>query len=183
MVALMLKGIVAAEIDEIRRGLGVRALERIGPHVTVVPPLDVPIGLLEEATGVLRRAAAASSPVQLELGPARTFFPRAPVIYLEVGGDLEEVTQLRAALTFGVLAEHRLKYERPFVPHVTLDRRMAPDRIQSALRSVSSYHATAMIDVLTLLVLDRAKPRWEVAQETCLGSPFVEDGAELDIEL
>src|ERR671922_1484794 len=95
-VALLVPGPAAAEIDGLRRALGDGALGRIPAHLTLVPPVNVPVERVPAALTVLRSAgAAAGGPLRLQLGPAATFQPVTPVVYLEVGGDVDRLVALR----------------------------------------------------------------------------------------
>ena len=58
-VALVLDAPVACEVQGLRRALGDGSLQRIAPHLTLVPPVNVRAGGLDEALAVLRTAASA----------------------------------------------------------------------------------------------------------------------------
>ena len=85
-VALLVPPPVAVEVDGLRRALGDPSRRRIPPHLTLVPPVNVREEDLGAALDVLRRAARAVPPLDLRLGPAATFHPVNPVVYLAVGG-------------------------------------------------------------------------------------------------
>lgn len=90
-VVLLVPPPVAAEVDGLRRALGDQRLDKIAPHVTLVPPVNVRDDRLVDAVDVLRGAAAAHPPLTLRLGPVATFLPASPTLYLAVdderGGD------------------------------------------------------------------------------------------------
>ena len=85
-VVLLVPDPIAHEVDGLRRGLGDPALDRVAPHLTLVPPLNVPVDRLGDALGVLRRAAGRARPLDLVLGPARRFDSDEGVVYLAVAG-------------------------------------------------------------------------------------------------
>ena len=85
-VVILVPARAAAEIDGMRRACGDRALERVPPHLTLVPPVNVTETRLSEALARLRDAAARTSPFTLELGPVASFVPDSPTLYLAVGG-------------------------------------------------------------------------------------------------
>jgi 2'-5' RNA ligase len=183
--ALVIPGEVGQEIDGLRRALGARALARIPPHVTLVPPVNVREEELSSTVEIVRRAGQQSRPLALELGPVATFFPRSPVVYLEVGGDLEGLGVLRGALEVGPLAsppgrQHR---EREFVPHVTLDQRIAPDRIPAALVALASYRAAVTLDRVTLLEFLEEERRWVALADAALAPASVVGRGGLEVEL
>lgn len=154
-----------------RRQLGARALGRIPPHITLVPPLDVPRAELPAVLLLLERAAGRSRPLTFVLGPPATFFPPTPVVYLEVAGDLDALEDLRLSLCAGPLARvaGRRRERRPFVPHLTLDQRIDPARIPAALGSFADYRGSADLDELTLLSFDEESGRWDALAAAPLG--------------
>jgi 2'-5' RNA ligase len=79
-VVVLITGAAAAEIDGLRRAVGDPWLDRVPPHVTLVPPVNVRESELETALAVLRAAAAQARPFTLELGPTATFLPASPVL-------------------------------------------------------------------------------------------------------
>lgn len=148
-VVLLLPEPVATEIDGLRRALGDGALGRVRPHLTLVPPVNVPEDRLADALAVLRSAAdGTDGPLTLELGPPLTFLPATPVIYLGLRSPVEAVTALRARVFAGPLAR---SLTHPFVPHVTLADEAEPDRIADARRALADYSTTASIDGVHLL--------------------------------
>ena len=154
-VALVVTGAVAHEIDGLRRALGAAALERIAPHCTLVPPLNVREEHLDTVLDHLRSAAGRSAPIAVTLGPPGTFWPRTPVLYLAVGGDLDAIAALRSDLGTGPLAPPAGRVERDFVPHVTLDQRIDPARLPQALEAMADYRAEYCFERVCLLEQDR----------------------------
>jgi len=184
MVGLVLGGRVAAEVDGLRRSLGARALGRIAPHVTLVPPVNVRDDELSEALDVARRAAEAAGPVRLELGPVATFWPETPVIYLSVGGDLGSLEPLRAALFTGPLDVPKERTgRRPFVPHVTLDQRIASARLRAAMAALADYRAEVTVERLTVLEHDETTRTWSPLASYALARPRVAGRGGLEVTL
>jgi 2'-5' RNA ligase len=148
-VALLLPPEVAAEVDGLRRALGAD-VERVPPHVTLVPPVNVREDALADALAVLREAATATrpAPLHLALGPPTSFHPVTPVVYLAVGGDLAGLAALRERVFTPPLARP-IGYE--FVPHVTLNEDMDPDRIPAAVAALADYTAEVEIDRVHVL--------------------------------
>ncbi len=148
-VALLLPPPVAAEVDGLRRALGAD-VERVPPHVTLVPPVNVRDDALAEALAVLRAAATATTPapLRLSLGPPTTFHPVTPVVYLAVAGDLAGLAELRDRVFTPPLARP-IGFE--FVPHVTLNEDMEPERIPAAVAALADFTAEVELDRVHVL--------------------------------
>jgi 2'-5' RNA ligase len=145
--ALLVPEPLAREIEGLRRALG-EDLSRVPPHLTLVPPVNVPVADLGAALERLRRVAAAASPLAVRLGPPATFHPVNPVVYLSVGGDVDGVRSLRDAVITGPLAR---KVEHDFVPHVTLVESTTPARIEAALSALADYRVEVTFESVHLL--------------------------------
>ncbi len=165
-----------------RRALGAAALHRIPPHLTLVPPVNVAEGAIDEALELVRQVAARLSRIRLDLGPPATFWPHAPVVYLEVGGDLDLVSSLRDGLSTGPLWRDD---RRPFVPHVTLDQHIDPGRIPAALSALAEYRASVTLEHVTTLQMDESSDRrvWRPIATASLCRPRVVGTGGLAVEL
>ncbi|HEX2023752.1 MAG TPA: 2'-5' RNA ligase family protein [Acidimicrobiales bacterium] len=146
-VALLVPPPVDAEIDGLRRALGDGALGRIPAHLTLVPPVNVREDRLGEALGVLRKAAAATRPFTVTLGPPASFLPDNPTVHLTVAGD-DSVHRLRDRVFVDPLAR---TLTWPFVPHVTLADEAGVDRITAALAALGDYQVDVTFDRVHLL--------------------------------
>ena len=74
-VVLLSPDAVAAEVDGLRRACGDGAIDRVPPHITLVPPVNVREDDVPAAVAVLRSAAARAAPLELTIGPVATFAP------------------------------------------------------------------------------------------------------------
>jgi 2'-5' RNA ligase/GNAT superfamily N-acetyltransferase len=185
-VALVVTGPVAQEIDGIRRALGARALTRIPPHLTLVPPVNVAEDAVTAAVDDVRQAAEGTGPIRLGLGPPGTFWPAAPVVYLRVldlpgaPGALDEIAALRRRLLAGPLARPD---DRAFVPHVTLDQSIDPARIPHVLAALADYRQELTLGQVTTLDFDPSTKRWRALATAALGRPRVAGTGGLEIRL
>jgi 2'-5' RNA ligase len=161
-VALVLPEPVATEIDGLRRALGDGALGRIPAHLTLVPPVNVADDDLPAALDVLREAARETRPLNLRLGPATTFHPDTPVVYLAVGGDVDGLHGLRDRV-FRSPLERTLS--RSFVPHVTVADEIDPGRIPAAVAALADYVVDVTFDGVHLLEEGRGRV-WRSIAET-----------------
>ena len=165
-VALLLPESLALEVDGLRRALG-GDRERVAPHITLVPPVNVREESVVDALAVLRAAASTVDPFDLDIGPAATFHPISPVLYLAVRGDLDALDALRAAL-FSPPLEREV--EHAFVPHVTMAEDLDPERIHAARTALADYDARLPVRSVTLLEDRSPGPhRWNAIAEARLG--------------
>jgi 2'-5' RNA ligase/GNAT superfamily N-acetyltransferase len=171
LVAMTVVGPAAAEVDGLRRALGGSGLGRIDPHVTLVPPVNVRDN---EIVAVLRlvRSLAADDPVEVEIGPARTFAPRTPVVYLEVSGDTARIAVLAHRLAVPPLVPDVARPARAFVPHVTIGGRVERRRIAAALEMLADFKLAVTLSTVVLCEQDDLSPRrpWRILADVVLGS-------------
>ncbi len=188
-VALVCPPRLARGVDDLRRMLGDTRTEVIGPHVTLVPPVNVDAAAVADAWAVVRAAATAARPFELVLGPAATFAPATPTVHLAVDGgaqDLEQLVALRGSLFAGPLSRPD---RRPYVPHVTLRRSAEPAQVDGALGSLTGRLGPWQVDRVALL--EHVAPdatagrgsRWFTLAEEPFGGPEVSGrgGVELHV--
>ena len=150
-VVLLVPQPLATEIDGVRRALGDEARERIPPHITLVPPVNVAERDLPRAFTLVRTAASTIAPLTLRIGPVATFAPVNPVAYLRVGGEpqvLEALERLRTKCLEGPLERSS---EHEFVPHVTVANELDDTRLDQAARLLSDFSVETTIDRVHVL--------------------------------
>lgn len=178
-VALLLPSSVTAELQGLRRALGDGALDRIPPHLTLVPPVNVREDRLPDALAVLRSAASATSPLTLTLGPPATFLPHNPTVYLAVGGDVDALHALRDRVFRDPLSR---SLTWSFVPHVTLADEIDPGRIPAALAALADYRAEITVDCVHLLQEGPGRS-WAPIADAPFAEPAVIGRGGLPVEL
>lgn len=186
-VVLLVPPPVAHEVDGLRRALDDGSWEKVAPHITLVPPVNVREDELAAALAVVRAAAASTGVLTLSLGPGATFLPVNPVVFLEVGGlSLSTVHALQAALHDGPLARPQT---REFVPHVTVADGFPPERIPAAMSALSGYRHT-IVKIRHLHVLQEVRDEedrrvWWPLAGVAFGPPSVvgRGGLETVIEV
>lgn len=182
----MVTGRVADEIDGIRRALASAEIDRIAPHVTLVPPVNVTDAEVSDACDQLRSVAAGFGPLELDLGPPASFLPGNPVCYLEVSGDqsaLDDLSLLAARLGTGPLAPPPGRRERPFVPHVTIRQRMDRDKLAAAVSVLDGYRARVVLEHVTLLEYSATERRWRDLCDARFGGPALRGRGGIEIEV
>ncbi len=182
----MVPGAAAVEINGLRRALSSFDIDRIGPHVTVVPPVNVPEDQVAEVCAAVRSAAAEFPPLALELGPPKSFLPASPVCYLAVKGSDSALTLLATLarrLARGPLGPPASRAVQPFVPHVTLNRNMEPGGLALALTVLAGYRAQVVFEDVTLLEYDQTERRWRSLLAVPLRLPATVGRGGVEIEL
>ncbi len=176
-VVLLVPPRVADEVDGLRRALGDGQLGAVAPHVTLIPPVNVPEHDVDDALAVVRAAAAMTPPLTLALGPVRTFLPVTPAAYLTVDGPVEELLERVHAGPFG----RPLLY--PFVPHVTVAEDLPEDRLAAAEAALGGMGRTVVVDHVH--VLEQRSKVWEPIMGIALRPPAVvgRGGLELSLEV
>lgn len=138
---------VATHVQAWRRALREPARERIGPHVTLVPPQSVPQEQVPAAIALVDRAAAAAAPVVMILEGAATFLPDSPVAYLAVGEGGEALSALETALRADPLGRRT----HPFRPHVTVAQELPEAELRAAAADLAGFHAAFPLGVVALM--------------------------------
>jgi 2'-5' RNA ligase len=181
-VALLFPAEASAAIDVLRRAVGADDVERLPPHLTLVPPVNVRVDELDAARDLLRDAAHDTDPFRLTLGPARTFLPINPVLYLEVGGDIPSVDALRDRV-FRPPLERNLTW--PFQPHVTLLDGADETRLRAAVDTFADMRIEVAIEHVHLLQENNEDGVrfWRPIFEASLGAPRVVGRGGLELEL
>ena len=186
-VVLLVPPPVAHEVDGLRRALGDGSWQKVAPHITLVPPINVREDELGAALAVVRAAAASTDVLTLDLGPVETFLPVNPVVFLAVGGpSLPTVHALQAGLGDGPLARPPT---HEFVPHVTVAENLAEERIPGAMAALSGYRHT-IVKIRHLHVLEEVRDEedqrvWRPLMGVAFGPPAVvgRGGLETVIEV
>jgi 2'-5' RNA ligase len=182
-VVLLVPQPLATEIDGVRRALGDGARDRIAPHVTLVPPVNVAERDLPRAFTLVRTAAATVAPLALRLGPVATFAPVNPVAYLRVGGEpqvLEALERLRTSCLQGPLERTS---QHDFVPHVTVADELSEGRLAEAAGLLADFTADVTIDRVHVLA-ELPGRVWRPVADAPLGErPGVVGRGSLPLEL
>lgn len=187
LVAIVLEGSVAIEVEGLRRAvqgwLVPQAAPQLAPHITLVAPLNVPKGDVPAALSVLGDAASACVPLELHLGPPGAF-PGRGVLYLGVSGDLEGLGALRDELSRAPLEPPRMREERAFVPHVTLGNGLEAGRAATLADLLGNYHAEVTARSVSLFeaeVTSGGTEGWTEVAEEVLGGRSVRGRGGLEV--
>ena len=182
--ALLIPPPEATEIDGLRRACGDGMLGRVDAHVTLVEPINVREESLGEVEQIMRDAAAAApGPLTLTFGPARSFHPESPVLYLGVDGDLDELGVLRTAMRSGPLAREAAW---PFVPHVTIGTDLSEERLAAGVAALADFSTTVSLTHVQVLQEQRDPDevrRWRPIADAALGGRTVSGRGGIELEV
>jgi 2'-5' RNA ligase len=178
-VALLLPEPVRSEVQGLRRAMGDGGLDRIAPHITLVPPVNVNVSGLDDALTVIRSAGHRMTPFSLKLGPINTFAPATPVIKLDVSGELDQLDRLRDLVFTGPL-QRSLTW--PFSPHVTLKDEATHEQLRTIPYVLTGFESTVQFDRVHLLREDERRRWTPVADAPFAPGSFVGRGG-LELEL
>ena len=162
-VVLLFDAQTAAEVQGLRRAVGSPMLDRVPPHITLVPPVNLRAHDVATAMDVLRDVGARHGPLTLCIGPVATFAPVTPVLYLGVRG--EGVGSLAGCAQSGPLARPQ---QFPYVPHVTLHEEASDSLIASGRDALRAYQRDVEIDRLWVLQQDHDRV-WRPLADVELG--------------
>jgi 2'-5' RNA ligase len=140
------------EVEGLRRAFGDPARERIGAHITLVPPVNVQVPEVPDALAVVQAAAARARPLDLDLGPIEVFPGGRHVAYLAVHGRAEALDALHRLRSDVLQGPLERPSGRDFVPHVTVTRGLDTDRLAAVLDAAIDFRDAPMrVDLVHLV--------------------------------
>jgi 8-oxo-dGTP pyrophosphatase MutT (NUDIX family)/2'-5' RNA ligase len=146
-VVALLPEPVSTYVQAWRRALREPFHDAVAPHITLVPPQQVPGSRLADALDLVRDAASALPPARVVLDGAASFLPRNPVAFLVVAEGGPALVALEAALRRAPL--ERRGY--PFHPHVTVAQELEPARIDQVVAELAGFRAAFTCDRIALM--------------------------------
>lgn len=147
-VALLFEEPVALELLTLRSAVGSPSLDRVPPHITLIPPINVPASQMDAVMALLRQSAGVIRAFKARIGPVETFSPVTPVLYLSVSSTGEEIRRLQERLSTGPFDRVRTY---PFVPHVTLHEAMSEEELTASLLVLKSFSRVVTFSGVDLL--------------------------------
>jgi 2'-5' RNA ligase len=128
----------AAELTGWRERVGDPEAGRVPPHVTLLPPTEVPADALPAVEEHLAGAAAGSAPFEMHLSGTGTFRPVSDVVFVVVASGIAQCEQLEARVRSGPLARET---RFPYHPHVTVAHDIAQDGLDRAYAGLAGFDA------------------------------------------
>jgi 2'-5' RNA ligase len=130
-----------------RERVGDREGRRVPPHVTLLPPTEVPAEVLPEVERHLTACAGAGEPFEMHLSGTGTFRPVSDVVFVVVAAGIAQCEQLERRVRTGpLLRETRF----PYHPHVTVAHDIPADGLDAAYAGLAGFEARFAVRVFTL---------------------------------
>ena len=156
-----------SELQRWRERLGDPNAARIPPHVTLLPPTEVPSGSLPEIEEHLRLVAMAEQDFEIRLRGSATFRPVSPVVFVPLVQGISECEQLEAKVRQGPL--HR-DINFPYHPHVTVAHDVPRDMQELAYNGLADLSAEFRVGHFTEFE-QTPSGAWAIAREYPLTGP------------
>ena len=121
-----------------RERVGDAAEIRIPPHVTLLPPTEVPVALLPRIDEHLAATAAEQAPFEIHLSGTGTFRPVSDVVFVTVAAGIAQCEQLERRVRSGPL--HR-ETRFPYHPHVTVAHDIPREGLDAAYEGLAAFEA------------------------------------------
>jgi 2'-5' RNA ligase len=188
-VALLVPAPWCHEIDGLRRATGEAHLDRVAPHITLVPPVNVRTEEVPSALALLRDAASVALPLHLRLGPPATFAPVTPTLHLGVEDDPGEpggMTALRRLRDGVFVPPLRRSLTFEFTPHVTVRDELGSDLVEKGIEVLADYLVDVCVDRVHMLEEQRhgdARRRWVPVADVPFGPRRVVGRGGVELEL
>jgi 2'-5' RNA ligase len=139
----------------------------VPPHVTLLPPTEVPVAdraaVAEHLAGVARAHAA----FPMHLAGTGTFSPVSEVVFVAVARGIGNCELLATDVRQGPLARP-LAY--PYHPHVTVAHDVAPDMLELAYSGLADLSAEFRVEHFTEFE-QTPSGAWAIAREYPLTGP------------
>jgi 2'-5' RNA ligase len=133
----------------------------VPPHVTLLPPTEVPAADRTAISAHLAQVAAAHPPFDLHLAGTDSFRPVSEVVYVAVVRGIAECARLAADVRRGPLAR---PLTFPYHPHVTVAHDVPTDMLDMASTGLSDLRAEFQVTSFTELE-QLPGGAWSVARE------------------
>jgi 2'-5' RNA ligase len=154
-----------------RARTGDPAATAVPPHVTVVPPVQVPPERVAEVVEHVRRVAAGLAPFVVTLVGTGTFRPVSDVVFVQVVDGARACDRLQEQVRTGPL-ERQLGF--PYHPHVTVAHDVAPEALDAVQGQLADFRAAFDVEAVSVYRCG-ADGVWRVLAEVPLAAPTEEE--------
>ena len=141
----------AAELREWRERAGDPQAKQVFPHVTLLPPTEVPAARLPVIAAHLAGAARRVRPFEMHLRGTGTFRPRSEVVFVTVAAGVSACEQLERGVRSGPLARDTVF---PYHPHVTIAHDVPAEALDYVYEGLTDYEARFDVTLFTMFEQD-----------------------------
>lgn len=128
----------ARVLSGVRAEIGDPLAATVPPHVTLLPPTEVPDDVREDFVRHLDDVAQGTSRFRMLLRSTGTFRPVSPVVFVMVSQGIAECEQLEQAVRGGPV-QRELEFN--YHPHVTVGHHVDDDALDRAFDRLARFSA------------------------------------------
>jgi 2'-5' RNA ligase len=139
----------------------------VPPHVTLLPPTEVPLADRAAISAHLAEVAQLHPPFDMHLSGTGTFSPVSDVVFVAVARGIGNCELIANDVRQGPLAR-ALSF--PYHPHVTVAHDVPPDMLELAYSGLSDLSAEFRVDHFTEFE-QTPGGAWSIAREYPLTGP------------
>jgi 2'-5' RNA ligase len=136
----------AEELVDWRRRVGDPAAARVPPHVTLLPPIQVPAAAMPEIEAHLAATATAFPPFEMHLSGTGTFAPVSDVVFVAVARGIGNCELIANDVRSGPLTR---SLSFPYHPHVTVAHDVPADMLELAYSGLAELSAEFRVTSFT----------------------------------
>ncbi len=157
----------AALLTDWRTKVGDPQALLVPPHVTLLPPTEVPVTHRTMVSAHLAQVARSHPPFDMHLSGTGTFSPVSEVVFVSVARGIGNCELLAHDVRQGPLAR---SLAFPYHPHVTVAHDVPADMLELAYSGLADLSAEFRVDSFTEFE-QSAGGVWTVAREYPLTGP------------
>jgi 2'-5' RNA ligase len=146
-VAISIPAPWSQELTDWRGRVGDPAAARVPPHVTLLPPTQVPAERMPAIEDHLDAVAAQFPPFEIHLSGTGTFRPVSDVVFVVVAAGIAQCERLEATVRSGPLARET---RFPYHPHVTVAHDIPHDGLDRAYKGLAGFEARFPVPAFTV---------------------------------
>lgn len=131
------------QLQTARADVGDPMASAIPPHVTLLPPTDIPDEVVDDFHAHLHEVAASHEPFDMVLSGTGTFRPVSPVVFVMVSQGISSCERLESAVRAGPV---RRDLEFNYHPHVTVAHHVAEALLDHAFEELADFRCRFVVD-------------------------------------
>lgn len=130
-------------LQQQRESVGDPMARAIPPHITLMPPTEVPAERMADFVAHLKQVATEHGPFTVHLRGTGTFRPVSRVVFVQVAQGIPMCERLEKRVRSGPI-ERRLEF--PYHPHVTIAHDIDESGLDRAFDELAHFDARFEVD-------------------------------------